>query len=253
MLSEETDIDFIAVNNLQFKVKQHWFWKQYKESFWEPHTYDIFKNYLRADKDYIDIGCWVGITCFFAREIGARRIWAVEANPLTCDLLKTIIKQNQLLNNMNLENICITDRDNTLVNFGGSKNEANTSSASSIKGNNWQIASSKLCTYIEKDNIENYNFIKIDIEGAESLIHEDLIELSARKDLCIYLSLHPPFWTDKEQSAQRFLETVSFYNIFDCLDRPLSAGKLKERLLTEVTHPEWGTLYGNFFEILLKT
>ena len=85
---------------------------------------------------------------------------------------------------LSLYNLCITDVDGGKVDFGGKKN-ADASSASSIRGNAWQIPSSTICTWMKQNDIEDFNFIKIDIEGAESLIEKDMQILSAQKDwLC---------------------------------------------------------------------
>lgn len=238
---------FIEVNKLYFKVKNHWFWDEYEKKGWEPQTYRVMQEFFTPDVTYVDIGAWLGITIFFAAEIGFRKIYAVEANPLSYGILKKNCSFNKFTENVKLSNICITDKDNIKISFGGRA----TSSACSIRGNDWHIESAKLGTYLKENNLLNEKLlIKIDIEGAEELIIDDLGCLS---DKIIFLSLHPPFFSNVSTTANKIIDVC--YNNYDVLDsslNPIKAEELFGRITSKQEKPYWGTSFGNFFEIILK-
>lgn len=253
IVKEDKNTTYVDVNTTHFKVVNHWFWNRFKKETWEPETYNIMRKYLRKDKSCIDIGTWVGPTIMYAAEIGAEKIYGIEANPLTYKMLDNNRQMNALVENkLSLYNLCISDKDGELVDFGG-KRGADTSSASSIRGNQWKIPSTTICSWIEKYEVSNFNFLKIDIEGAEKFIEKDLVRLANTQDLAILFSLHPPFWEDKNEVAQIILNICDKYDVFDIKEKALSLEELKERMLTSESKPAWGTKYGNFFEILLKT
>ena len=238
---------FIEVNKLYFKVEDHWFWDEYEKKRWEPQTYRAMQEFFSPDVMYVDIGAWVGITIFFAAEIGFKYIYAVEANPLSYDILKKNCTFNKFTENVNITNVCITDKDNVKVSFGG----RSTSSASSIRGNDWQILSATLKNYLKGNNLlDKKLLIKIDIEGAEELILDDLADLS---DKIILLSLHPPFFQNLSKTGNNIIDVC--YKNYDVLDsslNPIKSDELLRRITSKQEKPYWGTSFGNFFEIILK-
>ncbi len=243
----------VQVNDTSFNVMNHWFWRKFKRKNWEPQTYQLMNKYLSPEKNYIDVGTWIGPTILFATEIGAKKIYGVEANPVTYEILSKNSQMNQVVSEkLSLYNLCITDVDGGKVDFGGKK-DADASSASSIRGNAWQIPSSTICTWMKKNKINGFNFIKIDIEGAESLIEKDMQILSSQKDLVVLLSLHPPFWENKEEIAETVAGYCSLFDVYTVNEEKLEIDELKEMMLTSVRKPKWGTKYGNFFEVLLKS
>ena len=91
------------------------------------------------------------------------------------------------------------------------------------------------------------------IECAESLIIEDLKELSNKKDLVIYLSFHAPFWDDKEKTTKELLDVLYKFKEVRFSDNTLlNEDKLKEMCLTKEEKPSWGTPFGNFFEVIIN-
>lgn len=243
----------VKVNQKEYNVPENWFWHEYNQKGWEPKTYEIFKRYLRADKEYIDIGAFIGPTVLYAHEIGVKTIHAVEPNLLSHELLLDLKRMNDIPGyKMFVYNLCITDKSFEEVSFGPT-NGNDTSSASSLRGNSWKVKTFTLLDFIKYGRIDNFNFIKIDIEGAEELIIKDLIELSKRKDLYIYLSLHPEFWNNRLDVTVDIIKAYSMYDVFDSDDNELRKSELMYRCLSLEKAPSWGTPMGNYFEILLKS
>ena len=220
----------IKILNKTYKVEDHWFWKQYNNTGWEPQTLEVYRKCLTENISYIDIGTWLGVTIFYAKEIGCKDIYGVEANPLSYQLTKKNCELNNI--SVDLSNLAITNK-NEIVSFG-STNSNETSSNSSLKGDRFQIQGITLTEYL-KDKPKEDVFVKIDIEGAEELIIEELEQINGY----IWLSIHPPFMENKEE----FYNKIKKYKVY--------CNNLEERILTKEKYPSWGTKFGNFFEVLI--
>jgi FkbM family methyltransferase len=243
----------ININNLELNVVNHWFWDEFKNKKWEPTTYDIMKKYLKSDKNYLDIGTWVGPTVFYAIEIGVNMIYGIEANPVTSLMLKRSCEQNvETINKLKLYNLCVTNSSDDLVKFGPT-NGVIDSSACSVRGDRWKVYSTRIVDWIRNNDITNYNFIKIDIEGSEQFITDDLNTLSDNEDLVILLSLHPEFWTSRKEASKQIVSACEMYDIYDSNQDVLTRKELVKRMTYEGINPSWGSPMGNFFEILLKS
>ncbi len=79
----------VKKNNISFTVEDskelhqdvgYNFWLE-KYSSWEPGTFKVLDQYLSKDKDYLDIGAWVGPTAIYGSFI-SRKVVAVEPDPV---------------------------------------------------------------------------------------------------------------------------------------------------------------------------
>ena len=251
-VAEDPGFDLVELNGQTFQVKRHWFWDEFKRANWEPNTFKLYKKYLNPKSNYLDVGAWVGPTLLIAASLGVRNIYAIEPNPLSNAELSETIAKNAMLADVRLTKICITDQDHDRVPFGPT-NGNETSSASSLRGSAWIVETSTLTSYLRENKLDAIDFIKIDIEGAETMLAEDLGLLSSRSGLVVLLSLHPPFWKEKKAVADLLLPVLTKFSVFDSNEQQLSAEKLEAMMLSEEPLPAWGTSFGNFFELLLKT
>ena len=122
-----------------------------------------------------------------------------------------------------------------------------------MRGEHWQVEATTLARFMETNCIDDVSFIKIDIEGAELLILDDLHALRSRAEVAMHLSLHPPLWADVDDGAQRVLRTLDGFTLLDARLQPLAVTQLERMIRTTETHPSWGTRFGNFFEIVIET
>ena len=90
--------------------------------------------------------------------------------------------------------------------------------------------------------------IKIDIEGAEELIINDLKILSDHNS-AIWLSIHPPFFKDKKLFVKNLLTLGQSFFFVDSRNVAICSETISERTLSKEKNPQWGTKWGNFFEI----
>lgn len=241
---------YVLVNGRQFRVEPHWFWDEFVAS-WEPHTFEVFKHYVQHGSTVLDLGAWVGPTLLIAASLGAGRIVAVEANTTTCgELMRTISYNVALASRVSLINRCVHPQDGW-VTFGNADGSTSSSSASSIRGSGMQVRTITLGSLLDQEILSDVAFIKIDIEGSEVNLAEEISGLAGRPGLAaIYLSLHPPFWPAMGDPGALLAAIGRFRTLAPDL-QPLPLAEIMARCRASATHPPWGTPFGNFFEVVL--
>lgn len=241
---------FVLVNGVRFRVEPHWFWEEFVAT-WEPHTFEVYSRHVGAATTVLDLGAWVGPTVMIAASLGARRIVAVEANRTTYEeLMRTISHNVELASRVSLINRCLHHEDGW-VSFGNADGSTTSSSASSVRGTGMKVRTISLESLLREDLLKDVGFIKIDIEGSEIHIAQDISRLAARPGLeAIYLSLHPPFWPTMG-NPEPLLDALARFTILAPDFQPLPLDEVVARCKSQDTHPPWGTKFGNFFEVVL--
>jgi len=185
-----------------------YFWKEIYPT-WENETFDIFDKYLNKEKQFLDIGAWVGVTCLYASRLSSYVV-CVEADPVSVKNLQHNINTNLLETNIDIEDSAIYN-ETTNVLFGPN----NFSSTSQLNDSMSQIKFTKtndfdvfkktitLDEIIKKYNLNNLSLIKVDIEGGEEYILNDLLEYSNTNNVPLYISFHYDWWVNK--NLDRFL------------------------------------------------
>ena len=232
------------------------FWARFAKGTWEPYTFDLYNKHIDSKTGYFDLGCWIGPTVIYANEAGAKNIFALEANPETFDKLqKNCYFNKEVLAPFRLKNACIFKKDGEVVPFGMSPGREDDTSCCSVRGGEFQVPTITLKTIFKEnaDLISDKNFVKLDIEGFESEIMADIMDISKFvNNVTVMLSLHPPFWKNLEQATEQTLKLYDNYEVSTVEGEPLPKEQLKEMLLWQGEgRPEWSTHHGNFFEIML--
>lgn len=245
----------ISVLGEDYTVRNHWFWKEYREAGWEPQTLATYRRWLSHDTTYVDVGAWVGLTVMYAKEIGVREAYAIEANPETYALTAETFRKNRKTRDVDFSHVCIADKDGGVVDFGG-YNGNSLSSASSMRGHDWKVPATTLLTWLKDkrlDAAENL-FLKVDIEGAEALAMSDLTRLGTSRHLVVYLSLHPTFMDDPLETWSKLAALYAAYrHVYNSRGDAIAEDDLKRMFLSKEKFPAWGTKFGNFFEITLTS
>jgi len=215
---------------------------------WEPQTVKFFKKNLLRGTDYLDIGAWLGPTAFIAHALGAGKLTLIEPNPVNFLNLLTTQLNNNLLSNWFLVNACVSKKRGSAA-IGPLQNIVDSSSSSNIRDQNQdgaKIISLKSSDLISEDN--NFSLIKLDIEGAENYIVEDL-SIFADKQAAIWLSIHPPFIQNGERFLKKLLSLESDFDFVDEDNIVFDNNILEKWITIEEEFPSWGTTWGNLFEI----
>lgn len=161
-------------------------WSRIQSGEWERFTFDCIQKYVNTDWTFVDIGAHIGMVTLFASRV-SRRVIAVEPDPVAC---------SSLMRNLNLNSIDNVDVISTAIShdrliylssqaFGDSMTNTLGGGANCISVAS--ISFSQLMSRLDAD--ERY-FIKLDIEGAEENMVDDIINYVANHSAFFLVSLH---------------------------------------------------------------
>jgi len=197
------------------------FWKNIFSS-WEHDTFQVFDEMLHPEKTFIDIGAWIGTTCIYGSK-KSKHVFAIEADTGSfADLSKNI--------NLNSKNITPVNRaifsvDNQIIHFGKNKFMGNsklndsTSQIYTTKDNlrdTYPVKTISISGLINMYNIpvKDISLIKVDIEGGEENILNDLYSLHSIHGVPLYISFHYSWWADKNLDRFAFLTSEQNAQIY---------------------------------------
>lgn len=190
------------------------FWKN-TYSYWENETFEVFDTYLDKEKILIDIGGWIGTTTMYGSR-KSKQVYCIEADGKSFVDLKSNCEIN-CEKNITLINNAIYNVDNIEIKFGKNKFINN----SKMNDSTSQIYSSEessedfeivrtitLNRIIEqyKINPRDISLIKVDIEGGEEFILNDLHYLYEIYKIPMHISFHYDWWKNKDLNRFSFLK-----------------------------------------------
>ena len=190
------------------------FWRKASAGQWEPETFAVLDQYLSADKDYLDIGAWIGPTVLYGAR-RARHVWCFEPDPTAFRHLAWNLDMNGI-SNVSAFGVALSDQ------FGVAR-------MASVRGEPGDSTSSLLhdgahgsdALTIAWDQFEAVNdlsgvsLIKMDIEGAEYLVLPTLRVWLEKHRPPLLLSLHAPLLPegDRLTKTKALLKMLDFYNV----------------------------------------
>ena len=169
---------YINLNGIKLKLNTTLYLKHSGNKFSTQSLNSInFIKYLRINpKIIIDIGaCWGEYSLFFAKEFPKSKIFSIEGSPLNFDTLKDNVKNNETFReNIKIFNYIITNFDG-VENISNNLNTMNTiEGVISSQKQFVKVKSKKLISFLLDEKITKIDFIKIDIEGSELKLLNDL-------------------------------------------------------------------------------
>lgn len=182
------------------------FWKNVYSS-WENETFDIFDRYLDKNKTFIDIGGWIGTTCIYGSR-KSKDVFVVEADKYS---VQDLIKNCKLnCNNVTIVERAIFNKSNEVIHFGKNKilttSKLNDSTSQiydpsdTLNDTVYPVKTITIQELLTSYNItlESVSLIKVDIEGGEEYILNDLLALKEQYNLPIYISFHYTWWKNPD-------------------------------------------------------
>lgn len=189
------------------------FWRDIYQN-WENDTFDVFDKFLDKTKIFIDIGCWVGTTSIYGSR-KSKYVYAIDADKKSIeDVSKNMY--NNCEKNYTIINKALYHKNDIDIKFGVNRfRDAATLNDSTSQiypdetaniNNEGQFYSIKTITIrnlIHDYNIDmnNVSLIKVDIEGGEEYILQDLFELG----IPTYVSFHYSWWQNNDLDRFHFL------------------------------------------------
>ncbi len=204
------------------------FWRKASAGDWEPETFSTLDRFLSPDRDYLDIGAWIGPTVLYgARK--ARHVWCFEPDPTAFRHLAWNLDLNDI-HNVSAFGVALSNQ------FGVAR-------MASVRGEPGDSTSSLLhdaahgsdALTIAWDQFEAANdlsavsLVKMDIEGAEFFVLPTLLPWLERQRPALYLSLHAPLLAEdvRHDAILSLLNSLSFYpNLSDENFRPTTIEQL---------------------------
>ena len=187
----------IERNNTSFFINENtifldWFTKRYPT--WEPQTFKVLDDFLVPDKSFIDIGAHIGLVLLYVAPKVKRTI-GVECDHVAFDSLEKNVECNDFKDRVHLEHAALYNS-NSEIYVGGGERKAQWG-GSGIAITNSDDSRSKKVSGITIDSlIEKYDFndcglIKIDIEGGEAYVMDNMKGFFESQKPNMYISIHP--------------------------------------------------------------
>ena len=227
----------ITIHGITFEVDPEaphhpGFWDHVNAGRWEPETYQVFKRYLSKNCSYLDIGAWIGPTVLYGRQL-AKRCYAYEPDPVAFQALQRNLALNPGITNVQLNQQAARNRDRP----GGHRpSEGAGDSMTSFLWTEKTIAiqTTSFEDILSNNQINDLNFIKMDIEGAEWAILVEMRAALQRLKPTLLLSLHAPFFRDKLQYLSVISDGLSMYDHLYSVDgTELTRDQLKQSRVCE--------------------
>lgn len=187
------------------------FWGWVKKGHYDKE-WNFMAAYLRAEHTFLDLGAWVGSHSLFASTI-ARRVVAVEPDPVA----HAILMRNVDFAPCPIEvfALAVTGHEGVLTLgsglLGASTTRAHSGAGGGIgewqPGQTFESPCTTLRKFVESRKIEDPLFIKMDVEGSEEDILEDVEFFRERKPV-LFLEQHPWWWRD-EAHTRKLIGLVS--------------------------------------------
>lgn len=178
-----------------------WFVDVLSSKAWEPTTFESFKKHSNKDKIALDFGGWIGVTSIWLSHF-FKKVYSFEPDSVAIEAFENNIKRNSC-ENVELLRYAIYNEltnigfENNIDKLGGSESQIKLHSDLKVE----TITFSELSKNIPFDQV---GFVKVDIEGAEQYIVEDLFYYALKYKWVLCLEIHPQFIP--KESYDRIIE-----------------------------------------------
>lgn len=167
---------------------QELFWDWYESDAWEPDTCLAFSKLLTPQTKYLDLGGFVGPTALLAACVVAR-VAVVEPNPLNREsLVRNFALNPELQAKTTVHPVAVSDID------GEVKISLNASESSLYRRQDGErevtVPMIEINHFLKIAGMEDVDFIKIDIEGAEYEVISAMAAFLDRNRPAIWLATH---------------------------------------------------------------
>ena len=187
------------------------FWTKINNNKWEPDTFDFISTYCDSSTHFLDIGAANGAMSLAAAIKGAT-VTSYEPDPIIFSVLKRNVELNENLSKqIQLKNAGISSKFGKISFDSSSDPEI----FSGILFRNRNFEKSEIEVFSLSEQISEYGLlsgkivIKMDIEGAEFKILNDLTVLKTLEkfDVLLLLAIHPGF--NRQYKKSKFNKKIS--------------------------------------------
>lgn len=200
----------VTKNSISFDVIESKWENFWKNDQWEPYMWPILSKYVSKTHSYLDIGAWIGPTVLYGSQL-CETCYAIEPDPVAATELRSNVSLNKF-DNVHIYECALSDFNGTT--HMGAANLGDSMFRFNSNDNLTERCCYTISKFVEKNNIKNVSFIKMDIEGGEEKVLTDLDFFSNR--IPMHLSLHHIFYSNPE-NAYNVISTVCkmYKNMYD--------------------------------------
>lgn len=190
------------------------FWRKASAGTWEPETFRVLRSHLHRDRDYLDIGAWIGPTVLYAAR-HARHVWCFEPDPRAFRHLAWNIELNGL-DNVSALPVALSGETGIarMASFGGETGDSMTSLLNPQGNGGFAAVTLAWDTFRAQTDLSAVSLVKMDIEGAEFSVLPALIPWLQQQKPALYLSTHAPFLPaqDRASALADLAQALSIYS-----------------------------------------
>ena len=178
----EDNTAYIKLNGIKLKLNSTLYLKHQGKNFLSQSlsTINFIKMIKLNPRIIIDVGaCWGEYSLSFAKEFPNCSIFSIEGSPVNFKTFQDNLKINEKLGErIKPYNLIITDFDG-FEEISNNLNGMNIIKSINHKAKNYvKVNAKKLNSFLLSENLNNIDFIKIDIEGSELKLLDDLKDIN---------------------------------------------------------------------------
>jgi FkbM family methyltransferase len=202
----------VKINKFDFNINDghEWYWSSFNKNHNENFIYDSIDKSFETSM-FWDIGAWVGPVSLYASKI-FNKVIAFEPDFIANQKLLQNIKDNNITNIEILSEGVYKEKTELFFGEGVCDRGGSTSSINSEKNNFAKIKTITLEECVERFGTPD--LCKIDIEGGEEYIIDDLIKYKFKR---IFIEIHPPHMFKDFETFRKKFEILM--NDYICVDK----------------------------------
>lgn len=174
------------------------FWDQFADGRWEPSTFVELDRYLRPEVTYVDVGAWIGPTVLYAAQ-RCRRVVALEPDPVSYAHLT----QNLLANGatgVQAWSLALAPQDGpVLLHERGGWGSSMSTVLAPTGGETREVGGVSWARLVR--GLDDVALVKMDIEGGEPLVIDDVAQWCVLRRVPLLVSLHAPWWRRGDEAV----------------------------------------------------
>lgn len=206
------------------------FWRAVAKDRWETSTFDVISRYLTPESTYIDVGAWIGPTVLHAAQ-QCKTVYCFEPDPTALRHLNWNIELNKL-RNVNVFGAALAANGGMfqMASFGGEAGDSMTSLLQTESEHFIKVLALTWQDFLADAQIEDFDLIKVDVEGAEFGLIPTMVEELKEKKPALFLSTHAPYLPaeDRQAGMAALVDALSFYPlVFDEFLNPIDPEEIK--------------------------
>lgn len=186
----------VKKNNVVFNVddKHYTWWDNVEKDLWEVETFNIIDKFVNKDSNCIDLGAWIGPITLYLSKL-SNIVYSIEPDSIAYEDLKKSVCLNDT-GNIRLFNFAIFNY-NGKMQLGNNQDLGNSTTRLNQDKNIFNVDCYTLSSFCKNNNINKVDFIKVDVEGCEEFIFEDLNFFNVYKPT-VYIQIHAGWFVNRK-------------------------------------------------------